>query len=73
MFQQTTKAYDFSVICALIVNKKEFSVYTVRIFMTMYARLRGSNILLTLHQIDRTLGEFNNASIRGHSLFWYLP
>ena len=34
IFQQTTKAYNFSVICALRVNKcGEFSVYTVRIFM----------------------------------------
>ena len=33
IFQQTTKAYDFFVICALRVNKCEFSVYAVRIFM----------------------------------------
>ena len=33
IFQQTTKAYDFSVKCALIVNKCELNVYTVRIFI----------------------------------------
>ena len=30
-FQQTTKTYDFFMICALRVNKCEFSVYTIMI------------------------------------------
>ena len=33
IFQETTKTYDFFVICALRVNTCEFSVYRVRIFM----------------------------------------
>ena len=32
IFQQTTKACDIFVICALRANKCEFSVYTVTIF-----------------------------------------
>ena len=42
-------------LCALRVNKCEFSVYMVRNFIKMHARLRGQNNLLILHQvINRT-------------------
>ena len=33
IFQQTTKTHNFIVICALRVNKFEFNVYAVRIFI----------------------------------------
>ena len=33
IFQQMTKAYNFFMICAFRVDKCEFSVYTVSIFM----------------------------------------
>ena len=33
IFQETAKAYNLFVMCALRVNKCEFSVNTVRIFM----------------------------------------
>ena len=46
----TTKTYIL-LLCAERVNKCEFSVYTVRIFYEMHARLRGSKSLLTLYQI----------------------
>ena len=52
-FQQTTKEYDFFVICALRVDKCEQCIYG-RDFYGMRDCLRGSNNFLTVNQIDRT-------------------
>ena len=51
IFQWATKTYDFLWSCALRVNKCEFWVHTVRIFMKCTHILRGQNNLFTLHQI----------------------